>query len=325
MSNGRKDVPQVNSKNLRPPYLDYKYFVDSAQHPFLHDAKRFEMVNAWWLSEAATLVYAEPDLVIRTFREKAGLPVVQSFSSQGTECFVASNSDFAIVAFRGTETTPRTSAPRDFADIFRDLLIDFDIIPTRLGQGGKVHHGFQKAVDDVWLDHDGTEGIASYLSRLDSDGRARTIWVTGHSLGAALATLAAQRCDRLHGLYTFGSPRVGDEGFAESFRQLIKGKFGIEYYRFVNDKDIVTTVPPQGFYRHVGSLKHIGSDGGIRDDPTFFARLAQHFRSLLTMPFDSLGRIKPGFLSLIPEGLADHVPTLYAVHIWNAHVEQLGH
>ena len=325
MSNGRKNIPPITSKNLKPPYLEYDYFVDGAQHPFRHDARGFEMVNAWWLCEAATLVYAEPEFVSETFETKAGLTVKSFISGKGTECFVASNDHFAIIAFRGTESRPRLSSPLDFGDVFRDLLTDVEIAPVRSGQGGKVHHGFQQAVDEVWLDHDQREGIASYLSRLDGDGHTRTIWVTGHSLGAALATLAAIRCQRLHGLYTYGSPRVGDEGFTKSFHQIINERFGIEHYRFVNDKDIVTTVPPQGFYRHVGLRKHISSDGTIRDDPTLFERIAQGFRGLLTMPFDSLGRIKPDFLNLIPEGLEDHVPTVYALHIWNAHVSELGH
>ncbi len=320
MSKEKKELPKITLENLRPPYLDHPYFAESEQHPFRHDARKFEMVNAWWLSEAATLVYAEPDFVIKTFRERAGLPDVQGFSSQGTQCFVASNNDFAIVAFRGTETSPRRSNPRDFGDIFRDLTTDVDIVPSPFGQGGNVHHGFKNAVDNIF---DQAGGLSSHLSRLKTDAHARTVWLTGHSLGAALATLAAVRLDQLHGLYTYGSPRVGDARFAESFRQVINGRFGIEYYRFVHDKDIVTTVPPHGFYRHAGELKHINPNGEIRDNPTIFERISQRFRSLLTIPFDNLGRIEPSLLNLIPEGLEDHVPTFYAIHTWNAHIEEL--
>ncbi|MCA9453043.1 MAG: hypothetical protein KC584_10520, partial [Nitrospira sp.] len=70
-----------------------------------------------------------------------------------------------------------------------------------------------------------------YLDGLKEEKRDRTFWFTGHSLGAALATLAADRYGDVQGLYTFGSPLVGDEGFARDFY--------VSGYRFVNNNDVV--------------------------------------------------------------------------------------
>jgi predicted lipase len=83
-------------------------------------------------------------------------------------------------------------------------------------------------------------------NRNAANARALKSGSPGHSLGAALATLAADRLPDVQGLYTFGSPRVGDKGFQAHFR--------VKAYRLVNGKDIVPTVPGEGPFRHVGEL-----------------------------------------------------------------------
>lgn len=77
------------------------------------------------------------------------------------------------------------------------------------------------------------------------------VFVTGHSLGGALATLATLHVKtattfKQPVLYTFASPRVGDPTFANHFKSL-------ECFRIANSEDIVPTVPP-------ASSKLIGED-----------------------------------------------------------------
>jgi triacylglycerol lipase len=317
MANRKKPLPRITLKNLRPPYDeangDYVYFADAAGNPFRHEARGFELVNAWWLCEAATLAYSEPDTVRKIFTERTPLGSVRDFSTGGgTECFVAAGDDFAVVAFRGTESSPRRGGPRpDFREVFLDVLTDADIRASVFGEGAKVHRGFKQAVDEVWEGGGLREHVASLPSR--------TVWFTGHSLGAALATLAAARSGRLDGLYTFGSPRVGDAGFAAAFSRLLSAK-GTDYYRFVNNNDVVTTVPltalpPTVAFKHVGELKHIDASGRVHSNPAFFEQLKDRVRGLL--PVDAAGRLNINF---VPDGIEDHVPTLYATHIWNAYV-----
>lgn len=321
MPNEKKPLPHITLANLRPPYPDFDYFANAVENPFLHGSKRFEPVNAWWLSEIATLVYSELDFIERTLKDKEVRFDVNEFSTDGgTQCFVLSNEDFAVVAFRGTETSPRKArgSRPDFRDVFKDILTIADVKASELFPGANVHHGFSAAVDEVW---EGA-GLKDFVSNLQS----RTVWFTGHSLGAALATLVAARSERLDGIYTFGGPRVGDEGFARGFGQILSRK-GVEYFRFVNNRDIVTTVPitsiPPGVtFKHVGTLKHIDARGRIHGDSTFFENLKNEVRSLL--PLDPEGGFDTNFFNLIPNALDDHVPTLYATHIWNAYVEEQG-
>ena len=80
----------------------------------------------------------------------------------------------------------------------------------------KVHVGFTMAFESL-----GKEKIVKDLKNLRKKYPSAQIAITGHSLGSAMATIAAaQMCDEISGidhLYTFGSPRVGDQNFASKF------------------------------------------------------------------------------------------------------------
>ena len=210
MKDKPKPIPEPTLENVLPPNRDRVFFENSDRHPLRHKSAKFEMVNAWWLAEASLLVYDEESFVKEEFR-KAGLETFKPFTSNSTQCFVVSNSDFVIVAFRGTQVF-KHGFKADFRGILADILTDIDLVLVDSKQGGFVHRGFKKALEEIWIDHDGEQGLESYLNQIKSaDGRNRSLWFTGHSLGAALATLAADRYGNVQGLYTFGSPRVGDE------------------------------------------------------------------------------------------------------------------
>jgi len=88
--------------------------------------------------------------------------------------------------------------------------------------------------------------------------------MTGHSLGAAMATIIAYRYATLDlipnpsGLFTYGSPRVGDRKFINYFNTL-----PFEHHRWVNDGDIVTKIPFAPFFYHCGTMHHINSKGQV--------------------------------------------------------------
>ena len=88
------------------------------------------------------------------------------------------------------------------------------------------------------------------------------LWVTGHSLGGAMATLASVRLTdegyKVRAVYTYGSPRVGDRVFRDSYR--------LANYRFVNDNDLVPHLPFRWCYKHVGKLRLVNSEGDFTEE-----------------------------------------------------------
>ena len=72
----KKETPEITVDNLAPPYSDYGFFENCDQLPFRYQANMFTMVNAWWLIEASTLVYADPQIAIETFKQQAGFTEV---------------------------------------------------------------------------------------------------------------------------------------------------------------------------------------------------------------------------------------------------------
>jgi hypothetical protein len=259
------------------------------------------MTNAWWLIEATILAWAEEDFATGRFIN-AGFPEVSFFSGDSTQCYVVNNDDFLVLVFRGTEIRHRPGR-HDFRNIVPDVLADADILLIDSGYGGKVHRGFKNALDEVWE----AQGLFDYLKNRDNG--SRTFWFAGHSLGAPLAILAAQRFGNVSGLYTYGSPRVGDLHF--------KNRFSFKTYRFVNNNDIVTKVPPPGLYHHVGDLKYIDPQGFIYEDYDPWKEAVSGIQSEISSFLDSLGKMSPGLEFLIPPAIVDHVPIFYATYIWN--------
>jgi len=296
----KKELVEITVDNLAPPYKDYEFFKNCDKLPFRYQANIFDMVNAWWLIEASTLVYAEPDFVTEKFKQNAGFTDVKFFENKATQCFVANNEKFAIVVFRGSEARLR-EGDSDPGYIFADWMANFNFLPEAWDQGGNVHRGFKAALLEVWTD------LEDYVSNLQKNNLK--IWITGHSLGAALATLAADRYGNVQGLYTYGSPRVGDQDFRKDFN--------VNTYRFVNNSDIVTKVPPPGMYCHVGELKYIDSEGIIHDNTNRWERWSDEIQGKFNNVFNALGQARKGFTEVLLEPIVDHVPTLYATHIWN--------
>jgi triacylglycerol lipase len=300
---GKKEIPRITFKNLSPPYKDYDYFQDSRKYAFQFSATSFNTINAWWLAEASTLVYADEDFVRSRF-EEACLPELKFFENQSTQCYVANNDKFAIVAFRGSEIW-KNREDFDLNAVVADLKTNIDIRLINWEPGGKVHRGFKKALDEVWLD------LLPHIRKLH--GKGCKIWTTGHSLGAALATLFADRYGNVQGVYTFGSPRVGNGDFRD--------QINVRIYRIVNNNDIVPRVPPRGAYVHVGKLKFIDRDGIIQDtlignEPAVNQpRDETYGQEFADQPHNN------SFGGFIPAPFRDHVPLLYAIYLWNNIIE----
>lgn len=312
----RKPIPAPTAQNVFPPNLDRAYFDDAVENPFRPRAQAFEPVNAWWLAEAALLAYAGEGFARQQFG-RAGLGEVGFVSKAGSQCYLAESRDFVIAAFRGTQV-PKPGATTDRArgleETVRDFIVDADFRLVEFQPGRFVHAGFKRALESIW-----SELHARFLEHARA---RRPIWMTGHSLGAALATLAADRLGDVQGLYAFGSPAVGDRAFADGFR--------VNAFRIVHHRDIVPRVPPfgtrpgevQGDYVHVGTLKFIDGEGRLRDEAggteSIHGLTQEAIRSLFRL--SAQGRLA-GLLGVARELFDDHAPLYYALRSWNCYVD----
>lgn len=147
----------------------------------------------------------------------------------------------SVIVFRGTE-------PREWDDISADI----DAVTAVAETVGKVHRGFKREVDQVW----------PYLEEELADNE-KPMWFCGHSLGGAMATICASRATLSHirgeteELYTYGSPRVGCNRYINHVK--------VTHYRWVNNNDIVTRMPPTWLgYRHGGQELYLDQAGHLR-------------------------------------------------------------
>ena len=153
-----------------------------------------------------------------------------------TNCFVylaVSKIEMKIViAFRGTDTWVQM-CEAGVKSLFK----------KNCKGAGEVHPYFHKAAIKV------PQEIKEKLRNLLKSDKKYEIWLTGHSLGGAIASIFGlllrkekvindEQADRLY-LYTFGSPRVGNYDFAQIHAFYLKNSFRIVY-----DSDPVPQIPP---------------------------------------------------------------------------------
>ena len=146
--------------------------------------------------------------------------LIKTFDSNGTQAILISTDKFITLAFRGTEATS-----------IKDIKSDAKATTTKCDSGGNIHSGFKGAFEEVAIE---------VQSTLDQEEFAnKPLFITGHSLGGALATIAAKKLAHSGGIascYTFGSPRVGGEEWISNIKTPL--------YRVVNAADCVTMMPP---------------------------------------------------------------------------------
>ena len=202
----------------------------------------------------------------------------------GTAGFVVAGDDLIIIVFRGTEDT-------------LDWLTNVRAAWITLQGGTRVHTGFFQA---YWPIRDTLFATVEKLLKT----KPRPVYITGHSLGGALATMATAELanhqdsgvrDSIAACYTFGCPRAGDS----SFDQYVK----VPLYRVTNGIDLVPAVPPAVLgYRHVGDTRYFGKLGvpPIRRSPNIFQKI---WRTLI------------GLLAFVRtfkfRNIADHSMTVY--------------
>jgi len=155
------------------------------------------------------------------------LTVDSPFHSQ--VAYIASGDDVAVVVFRGTDDTE---------DWFVNANMYLHDLPV-----GEIHTGFAGAYGML------QPRIVDEIARL----KPKHLWITGHSLGGAMALTCAvdmvefQKRD-IDGVITFGQPKIG----REALTTYLQDKIGDRYVHFANERDAVPFLP--NTFSHCGCL-----------------------------------------------------------------------
>lgn len=196
--------------------------------------------NALFLATASNLAYEPADVGTPAFRDQLGLEAT-FYQAGNTQAYVGTNAEHLVVAFRGTESPATLDGLKDMLlNDARNLLI----VPSgRLGTdfiaagvGARMHQGFINGLAEIW---------EPVFERVSAELKAseRPLWLTGHSLGGALALLAGWLCLRrfinVHQIYTFGAPMIGNKDATAAFDRELKGKI----FRYIDTADPVPQLP----------------------------------------------------------------------------------
>lgn len=191
-------------------------------------------------AKLAQIAYKDPKAAKKD-AAALGFKEIEFYDLGGAQAYRLQNDTDMVIACRGTEPTE-----------FNDIAADLKAMPVMAETVGRVHMGFKKEVDELW------PMVKEDL--LDKDNSHVKVWFTGHSLGAAMTTIMASRCEddeempNIEEVYTYGSPRVGWRKFVKSL--------GCKHHRWVNNNDIVTTVPLRVMgYVHDGQEHYMDCNG----------------------------------------------------------------
>jgi hypothetical protein len=261
---------------------------------FDHTTTDYQLSHALNLAHAAKLAYSDQEQA-RAQAEEWGFDRFAYFEStftppfalDHTQGFTMASDSMIVTAFRGTEVA-------QILDWLSDAKAP--MVPHSSGRG-MVHWGFHTALEAVY------PRVLAAVEEFGTNGQS--LWFTGHSLGGALAMLAAARVSlddprlRPAGVYTFGQPRTCDGLLAGAYDSAIRGRT----YRFVNNNDIVPRVPAGPPYRHVAETRYFDSAGRLRDtEPSLLGGLTDKVRGHAA----GIASFKPG-----ADGFTDHFIDAY--------------
>lgn len=277
--------------------------------------KTFDLQTALSLAKAAYLIYEDTGYVREISNHRWGIQKLTDFKyfdspDRDTQAFMLKTDQFIVLAFRGSQEA------KDWRTNFSTRLKKFTIKSTmepleedRTPPRGQVHRGFQAAWNSV------EDQVIQQIEKWNQGQSIQMpLLLTGHSLGGALATVAAaslvKRKFNIQGVYTFGQPRVGDWIFATEIGRLLQGKV----FRFVNNNDIVPRIPPSylpwnplRIYVHLGQMLYFNARGGLTTHPKPIVRSVDFLIGLLR------GFLEPGF-----DAIKDHRMEFYITNLRKA-------
>ncbi|MFQ5597194.1 MAG: Mbeg1-like protein [Nitrospiria bacterium] len=254
--------------------------------------------NTYWMAHIAKAVYTrrtkknpapnEEKILKNLQKQDPAFRSVTGYSKNSAQAALIEHADYFCMAFRGTD---ELSDWLDNVNVFSEEVLF-----------GHFHRGFWRSLNDVW------EGMFEAYEKLMAK-KKRPIFLTGHSLGGAMATVAAAKLVHqdipFTSVYTFGQPRVMTRDTSRIFNVECKGRF----FRFQNNNDLVTRVPARLMgYSHVGSFLYISQEERLHNDPGYWFR----FLDYIDGAFDDA-------LALGLDGIKDHDMANYlkAIKKWD--------
>ncbi len=217
--------------------------------------------NARAMCAACQIAYMPEADGVAKFRELFGM-TAKLISVDNTQAYVASNDDHILLAFRGTESPTNLDGLKDW--LLTDAMNLLIVPEGRLGHdlcaagvGARFHKGFSDAIAEIWTP-------LSAAVEAEVKKRDRPLWVTGHSLGGALALFAAWLLNRkfipVHQIYTYGAPMIGNQIASDAFDREFAGSIS----RYVSGKDPVPKLPGLSLianeFAHVKTERLVGTD-----------------------------------------------------------------
>lgn len=313
---------------------------------------QYDTYRALWLAKAAHLVYedrvyiddiarlwlsqdnssAQPQATMPV--QKYAVEVLKAWQQEGksnsradlrenfvyldirktnTQAFLFRKGNNIVLSFRGTQ---------QFDDWKTNLKIRLRGFTVGADQEsvrplGRLHRGFLEAWQSVekqvmyWVD----EWNAPTQAAVKAQATDIELWVTGHSLGGALAAVATVALEArgysVSGLYTFGQPRVADWRLVN----YMNGRRGDRIFRYVNNNDIVPLIPPQivpwvptRVYGHMGQFRYFNDSGSLRRQSLLFQRF----------PDRLFGLVRAVLTTGSPDAIDDHKMEFYVTNLQKA-------
>jgi predicted lipase len=320
-------------KILPPPY---------STHDFsgIDTDSRYDTYRALCLAKAAHLVYEDRDYVTdiarlwlrddnnnrwqRLSNRQYVVEVIRNWLQEGeetserdihnhfkylnilttnTQAFILRKGNNVILVFKGTQQLDDWKTNLKIRLKEFTVLADQEAVPPT----GRVHRGFLEAWQSL------EKQVIYYLKKwITSDTK---LWVTGHSLGGALAAVATISLEtqgfKVSGLYTFGQPRVADWKLVN----YMNSRMGNRIFRYVNNNDIVPLIPPQiipwvptRVYGHMGQFRYFNDFGSLRRQ----SFMTQRFPDRL------FGVIRALLTSGSPDAVDDHKMEFYVANLQKA-------
>jgi len=264
--------------------------------------------SALFLAHASYVAYEENPESYKDFQNFHFDNVIpfaseKSKDNEATRGFLAERGDEIVLAFRGTDTNE---------GILEDWAINLKCLQIQ-DNGANVHKGFIQALNSVW------NKINEPLEKM-VEQKKRRIWITGHSLGGALATLATRRLllnEQMKQIetYTFGQPMVGNKAMCQQTISPFS-----TFYRFAYASDPVTFVPfrvPKVMdYTHAGTPKLIDATGRVHEDASnWFTRLFVGYKTIKQITNDLFGN---DLRTFVHKRIKDHLLPNYVEKIAQA-------